>query len=72
MRYMRAYFDLCFEEYTLYKKKFIDDDLWSIWQDGIKVAFSKTAIIDAWNVIIKDTNFGDEFKSFIQNQVMGC
>ena len=71
MRYMRAYFDLCFEEYTLHKKKFIDDDLWSIWQDGIKVAFSKTAFKSAWDVIIKDTYFGDEFKGFIQNQIMG-
>lgn len=68
MRYMRAYFDLCFEEYTLHKKKFIDDDLWSIWKGGMAVAFSKSAFQQAWEVIHKDTKFGDDFEAFVQSQ----
>src|SRR3990172_11070255 len=28
MRYMRAYFDLCSEEFFLHKNKFIDDKVW--------------------------------------------
>jgi hypothetical protein len=72
MRYMRAYFDLCFEEYTLHKKKFIDDDLWSIWNGGMKVAFSKPAFQKAWELILKDTKFGSDFETFIHNQVIQC
>jgi len=70
MRYMRAYFDLCFEEYTLYKKKFIDDDLWSIWKGGMEVAFSKPAFQQAWEAIQKDTKFGEGFEAFVQNQAI--
>ena len=64
MRYMRAYIDLCFEEHTLYKKDFIDDDLWSIWEGGMKSAFSKPAFKQAWAAIRKDTQYGEEFMKF--------
>jgi hypothetical protein len=47
MRYMRAYVDLCFEEYTLHERGFIDNDLWSIWEGGMKTAFSKPAFQEA-------------------------
>ena len=67
MRYMRAYFDLCFEEYTLHKKKFIDDVFWSIWKGGITVAFSKTSFQQAWKIIQNDTKFGDDFELFVKN-----
>ena len=69
MRYMRAYFDLCFEEFTLHEKKFIDDDFWLIWKGGIEVALSKAAFKNAWNLIKKDTKFGNEFENFINNQI---
>ena len=64
MRYMRAYIDLCFEEYTLHKKGFIDSDLWSIWKGGMETAFSKPAFQQAWHEIQKDTEYGSEFSEF--------
>ena len=68
MRYMRAYFDLCFEEYTLHKTKFIDNDLWAIWKGGMEVAFSKPAVQQAWELVQKDTRFGEGFEVFIKNK----
>ena len=70
MRYMRAYFDLCFEEYILHKKKFIDDDLWEIWKNGMIVALSKPAFQQAWKIIIVNSRFGDGFENFIDKQVI--
>jgi superfamily I DNA and/or RNA helicase len=35
IRYMRAYFDLCYEEFVLHEKKFIDDKFWEIWKGGM-------------------------------------
>ncbi len=70
MRYMRAYFDLCFEEYTLHQKKFIDNDLWSIWEGGMEKAFSKPAFLEAWDAVKKDTRFGDVFVSFVDNKLI--
>jgi hypothetical protein len=63
-RYMRAYLDLCFEEWTLHKKGFIDDDLWLIWKGGMETAFSKPAFQQAWAAIQQDTEYGNEFHQF--------
>lgn len=68
MWYMRAYFDLCFEEYILHDKKFIDNDLWSIWRGGMDFALSKTAFQDAWSVISKDTEYGSGFDRYVNEQ----
>jgi hypothetical protein len=43
---------------------FIDDDLWSIWEGGMKTAFSKTAFKQAWNAIREDTEYGAVFEKF--------
>lgn len=64
MRYMRAYLDLCFEEYTLHEKGFIDNDLWEIWESGMRTAFSKPAFKQAWEKIREDTEYGKEFTNF--------
>ncbi|MEB3341414.1 hypothetical protein [Okeania sp.] len=44
LRYMELYFDLCFEEYSLYHDlKLIDKKLWKIWESGIKATLSRPA-----------------------------
>jgi len=65
---MRAYFDLCFEEFTLYEKKFIDNDLWEIWKGGMEVAFSKSAFKQAWAAIKNDTKFGSGFEAYVATE----
>jgi hypothetical protein len=70
LRLMRAYYDLCFEEYTLHRKKYVSKVFWSIWEDGMSFAFSKTAFQDAWRIIIQDTKFGADFERFVEAKVM--
>ena len=65
MRYMRAYFDLSFEEWHLNKRNLIDGDTWIIWEGGIKTALSKNSFRNAWLEIQKDTRYGAEFERFI-------
>ncbi len=66
LRYMRTYFDLCAEEFTLYQKGFIDNELWEIWKSGMEFAFSKAAFKQCWVIIIKDTRFGSAFEQFVK------
>jgi hypothetical protein len=35
LRYMRAYFDLCSEEYDLHQQKVIDKKVWENWKEGM-------------------------------------
>jgi hypothetical protein len=65
MRAMRTYFDLCFEEWYLHKRQFIDSRVWEIWRDGMKTALSKAAFKQAWSKIQSDTKYGTEFESFV-------
>jgi len=69
LRYMRAYFDLCSEEYYLWKKKNIDDDTWKEWETGIKFAFSKPAFRQAWDVLRLDTVYYGEFTKFVNDAI---
>ena len=67
MRYMRAYFDLCFEEWNLNQRKLIDLDAWKVWGGGMKTAFGKSAFQQAWKIIIdSNTEYGLEFESFVK------
>ena len=69
LRYMRAYFDLCSEEYYLWKKKNIDDDTWKEWETGIKFAFSKPAFRQAWEVLSLDTIYYGAFTKFVNDAI---
>jgi len=65
MRYLRAYLDLCYEEWYLNDRALIDNDIWNIWKGGMETAFSKAAFRQAWDVIRADSDFGVEFSVFI-------
>ena len=67
MRYIRAYFDLCYEEWYLHRHKKIDADTWTQWKSGMGSAFSKNAFKQAWDIVKQDTTYGDEFVRFVEN-----
>ncbi|NVK43052.1 MAG: hypothetical protein HWE39_17545 [Oceanospirillaceae bacterium] len=70
LRYMRAYFDLCSEEYFLWRKKHIDDETWSEWKTGIEFAFSKTAFVKAWEILRLDTIYYGKFVEFANSSIL--
>jgi len=65
LRYMRAYFDLCSEEYYLWKKGHIDAETWREWETGIKFALSKAAFKEAWRILGLDTIYYGAFSQFV-------
>ncbi len=67
LRYMRVYFDLCSEEYFLWKSGHIDKETWKEWESGIKYAFSKTAFRKGWDRIKMDTIYFKEFSTFVKS-----
>ncbi|MFY1021259.1 hypothetical protein [Ectopseudomonas khazarica] len=67
LRYMRAYFDLCSEEYFLWKNKRIDNKTWKEWKSGMHFAFSKPAFKEAWNKLRLDTIYYEDFTSLVKS-----
>ena len=67
--YLRAYIDLCSEEYYLKINNNIDEYVWENWKDGIKYAFKRPVIREAWNQFNKE-NYPD-FKYWVNKNVFG-
>ena len=69
MRAMRAYFDMCYEEWELHDRKDIDEHTWGIWSGGMATAFKKPAFQQAWARITRphDTDYGPHFKQFVDS-----
>ena len=69
MRMMRLYFDLCYEEHSMYYKyRKIEKDVWMDWKEGIEATVRNKAFRVAWKKIQKDTFYpktGD-FNRFIE------
>lgn len=65
IRYMRAYFDLCSEEYYLKTQGHIDIDTWQEWEAGIKFALSKPAFQQAWKSLNLDSIYYGSFSNYL-------
>ncbi|WP_430972631.1 hypothetical protein [Sunxiuqinia rutila] len=70
LRYMRAYFDLCSEEYYLSKTGDLDKKVWVEWESGIKYAFSKKAFKDGWHLIKLDSQFYGDFVKWVNEEAI--
>lgn len=69
LRYMRAYFDLCSEEFHLHSNSLIDDSVWTVWEMGIKHALTKKAFIEAWKIIMTNTKYQVDFQNWVEKQI---
>ena len=67
-RNLRAYFDLCYEEWDLHDRQVIDDASWQVWKEGMERTIRKPAFSEAWKVLSGlDSEFGPKFTKFIEN-----
>ncbi len=65
LRYMRAYFNLCSEEFDLWNAGKIEERIWENWKEGIEFSFSKVAFRNAWALIKFDTFYYSDFTSWV-------
>jgi hypothetical protein len=64
--YMRAYFDLCYEEWDLHESKLIELSSWKVWKDGIGKTMRKPAFREAWTYLTgADSEYGMGFTAFM-------
>jgi len=54
MGLMRAYFDLCSEEYYLHRTGRIDSKTWSLWEKGLVYTVRLPTFVDAWKSIKRE------------------
>jgi len=66
LKYMRAYYDLCSEEYYQFQKKNIDKATWVEWEEGIKDSLSKKAFRDAWDILCFNSKYYEDFTNLMK------
>jgi hypothetical protein len=66
---LRAYFDLCFEEYYLHSTGFIEEDLWALWRGGMEYAFARPFISRGWWMIKTSIQYPPDFIAFVEARV---
>ena len=59
LRYMLIYFDLCYEEYFLYREGLIPKRLWKAWEEGINVSLSRPAFRQSWMIINSQASYSN-------------
>lgn len=69
--FVRAYFDLCSEEYYLYTKKRIDSEVWREWEEGMRIAFNHKVFREYWEYTsIKSFAGYSQFREYIDNKIL--
>ena len=67
-RFLRLYFDLCSEEYHLWKDKDIPENVWSLWLEGMQIACQHELYKNMWQELKKDYNL--DFRSYFEDNVI--
>jgi hypothetical protein len=63
--YLR-YFSMCSEEYYLYRRKYVDPELWAIWKQGIVRTVRSPLGIAIWPVVEHEFDLYQEFQEWIR------
>lgn len=63
---LQAYFDLCFEEHYLYSTGYIEEELWNVWQAGMRRAFARPVVHRGWRLLQPDCQYPQGFVEFIE------
>lgn len=50
-KYMRLYFDLCNEEFHLWKDGVVPNDTWKLWIEGMQIACNYQIYKNSWDAI---------------------
>jgi len=67
LRWLRAYFDLCSEEYHLYKEGLINKKIWELWEAGMKDSLKKPAFREAWTLIQVNSYYAQTFTTYVSD-----
>jgi hypothetical protein len=63
---VRAYLNLCAEEYYLHERGQVDDETWKIWRKGMVETFRLPWLRQTWPRLAPEWGFYPEFRTFAE------
>ncbi len=68
LKYTHLYFNLCREEYHLWRDGIIDLEVFNLWKEDMRATIKDTTFLKAWQ--LQRGKFNSEFKEFFQHEVV--
>ena len=68
-RTIRSYFQMCSQEYYLYKKGKISHEIWTEWENGMKYFFNIPSIIEHYETLGASVTHQD-FQDYVQKVIL--
>ena len=68
LKYMSLCFDLCSEEYHLWRTGLFPQYIWTLWKDGMRITMRKEIYRRSWSALKQ--NYYTEFSSFFEREVI--
>jgi hypothetical protein len=69
LRALRAYLNLCSEEFYLHSRRKIDDDTWGIWREGIEETMRLPWLRTTWQTMRQEYSYFEPFCAFVDDCV---
>lgn len=66
---IRAYFDLCSEEFFLYEQHHLNKKVWKEWKEGMVAMFQRPVFKQCWERINQNNTCYDHFVQFVQREI---
>lgn len=68
LKYMNLYYDLCSEEYHLWRTGIVPQYIWTLWKDGMRITTQNEVYRQAWATLKQ--NYYIEFTTFFDREVI--
>jgi hypothetical protein len=66
--YMTQYFNLCSEEYYLFKKNYIEKDVWKFWKEGMHQEMNEKFHQSEWEKL--NAKYNEDFRKFFNMEII--
>lgn len=68
LKYMRLYYDLCSEEFHLYKEGLVPEDVWKNWVEGMRTTTNLQLYRQCWDKL--KFQYNKEFWRYFENNII--
>ena len=69
LKHLQLYFDLCSEEYHLWKHGIVPNHIWKLWSEGMRITMQNPVYQKAWDKLRND--YYKTFQTYFDTEITG-
>ncbi len=69
LKHLQLYFDLCSEEYHLWRNGIVPNDIWKLWSEEMRITIQNPIYQKAWNKFRND--YYKTFQTYFDTEITG-